>query len=63
MPQSKFELTQKEIEAAENFLAKLPKKYKYKDTELIFSSGSGIGVGIKIRVGDREKDITDYSTW
>jgi len=60
---SRFELLPKELEAAEKFLAKLPKKYKYKNTELIFSSGSGIGVSVTIRVGDREKDITDYGMW
>jgi len=58
-----FELSEMEYQAAEEFIKKLPKKYKYEDVTLIFSRKSGIGVGITIRVGNREKDITDYSTW
>jgi F0F1-type ATP synthase delta subunit len=63
IPIREFELSEKEHQAAEEFMKKLPKKYKYKKVELIFSRDSGIGVGITIRVGDREKDITDYATW
>jgi len=58
-----FDLSEKEHQAAEEFIKKLPKKYKHEDKMLIFSGKSGIGVSVTIRVGDREKNITDYDTW
>jgi len=64
---TKFELNENEIKAAEDFIAKLPNKYKklynsgsYK---FIFYPGNGIGVGVIIKVGDKKKNITDYSLW
>jgi len=60
---TKFELNENEAKAAEEFIAKLPKKYKKMSQELIITSGGGIGIGVTIRVGDREKDITDYNAW
>jgi hypothetical protein len=60
---TKFELSPKEINAYESFIKKLPKKYRSMEKQMIFSFGNGIGVGVTIKVGDREKDITDYNTW
>ena len=60
---TKFELNENEIKAAEEFIAKLPKRYKKESRKIIFDFGNGIGIGVTIKVGDREKDITDYSTW
>jgi len=59
----KFELSPKEVQAYEKFLEKLPKKYRGKPIEIIFSTGNGIGTGITVRVGDKSEDITDYDTW
>jgi len=58
-----LELNEVEKENAQNFLNKLPKRLKYSDVELIFSNGAGIGIGITIKVGDKSKDITDYTSW
>ena len=58
-----FELSEKEHQAAEEFIKKLPKKYKNEDVTLTFSRKSGIGVSVTIRVGNKEKNITDYDTW
>jgi len=60
---TKFELNNNEIKAYENFIKKLPKKYRNMPRDMIFSFGNGIGVGVSIRVGDKEKDITDYARW
>ena len=59
----KFELSPKEVLSYENFIEKLPKKYKNMPKILIFSFGNGIGTGIAVCVGDKSKDITDYDTW
>jgi hypothetical protein len=58
-----FELNENEVKAAEEFIAKLPKRYKKESRKMIFDFGNGIGIGVTIRVGDREKDITDYNTF
>jgi len=60
---TKFELSENEVNAAEKFLAKLPKKYKNEPKEIIFSFGDGIGIGVIIKVLDKQKNITDYSLW
>ena len=59
----KFELSPKEVQAYEKFLEKLPKRYRGKPIEIIFSTGNGIGTGVKVKVLNKEKDITDYDTW
>ena len=58
-----YELTPQEDEAYEDFIKKLPKKYKNKTRKLIFSMGSGIGIAVTVKVGKLKKDITDYKTW
>lgn len=58
-----FKLTEKETEACDKFLEKLPKKYKYLPVQLLFKNDSGIGTSIIIIVGDKSKDITDYDSW
>jgi len=63
MIKSNYQLNDKELEALEAFLSKLPKKYKYKPVEVIFDSTNGIGIDITVRVGDKSKNITDYDTW
>jgi hypothetical protein len=63
MIRSKFELNENEVKAAEKFIAKLPKRYKNESKKMIFDFGNGIGIGVSIKVGDREKNITDYNTW
>jgi hypothetical protein len=59
----KFELNEKEVELYNEFMKKLPKKYKSMTRQFIFHEGNGIGIGITIKVGDKEKNITDYSSW
>jgi len=59
----KYELTEIEEKNLQKFLKKLPKEFKNKGYDIIFSNGSGIGIGVAVRVGDIEKDITDYKNW
>jgi len=59
----KFELNEKEVEAFNKFIKKLPKKYKNMTWQIIFSEGNGIGRCVDIKVGDKQKDIIDYSSW
>ena len=63
MTMPKFELSSKEVKAYEDFIGKLPKKYRNKTKKIIFSMGSGIGVGVTVKVGKLKKNITDYNTW
>ena len=59
-----FKLSENETASANDFLVKLPKKYVLNNPiTLIFDNCSGIGFSVKIKVGDKEKDITDYGRW
>lgn len=58
----KFELNENEEKAYNDFVKKLPKKYK-SNIEITFTNGGGIGVGIIVKAGKYKKDITDYDCW
>lgn len=60
---SRFDLTEKEKVALQEFLESLPQKYKYKKVKLIYSNGAGIGTCVAVKVGKLKKDITDVSCW
>lgn len=56
-------LTETERKAFDEFIKKLPRKYKYKKVKLIFSHGSGIGRNVYVKVKKLKRDITDYDSW
>ena len=58
-----IDLTDKERQAIDEFIEKLPQKYKYKKVKLTFSGRSGIGRSVCVKVKKLKKDITDYDSW
>jgi len=64
----KFDLNANEVRAYEEFMAKLPKKYKNASKHITFTFGNGIGTAVGVSVSfvglkTIEMDITDYKSW